>query len=169
MEGTFPVSDIERRRLLAAVAAAGAAIPLVAACGGDDSTSPGSGTNTDDTSAPEETPSPSEEESESPSPEETSQGGGAIAKTSEIPVGGGKIIEAQKVVVTQPTAGEFKGFSSICTHKGCPVRTVEGGTINCTCHGSKFKVADGSVSSGPATSPLPAANIKVDGDSIMMA
>jgi Rieske Fe-S protein len=144
---------------------------VVAACGGDDSTSPGSGTNTDDTSAPEETPSPSEaEESESPSPKETSQGGGnAIAKTSEIPVGGGKILEAEQIVVTQPTAGEFKGFSGICTHKGCPVRSVEGGTINCTCHGSKFKIADGSVAHGPATSPLAAANIKVDGDSIMMA
>ncbi|GAB3417591.1 Rieske (2Fe-2S) protein [Flindersiella endophytica] len=163
------MSDIERRRLLAVVAAAGAAVPLVAACGGDDSTSPGSGTETEDTSAPEETPSPSETE-ETPSPEETSEGGGnALGKTSDIPVGGGKVFAEQKVVVTQPQAGDFKGFSAICTHRGCPVKDVSGGTINCPCHGSKYKIADGSVSNGPATKGLAAANIKVDGDSITLA
>ena len=46
---------------------------------------------------------------------------------------------------------------------------VDGGTINCTCHGSKFSIEDGSVKAGPATKPLPPKNIKVTGDQISLA
>ncbi|MFF1694907.1 Rieske (2Fe-2S) protein [Streptomyces sp. NPDC058257] len=95
--------------------------------------------------------------------------GAVLAKTSEIPVGGGKIFKEEGVVVTQPTKGEFKAFSNRCTHKQCPVTSVEGGTINCPCHGSKFAISDGSVKSSPAPKPLPAAQISVDGDSIKLA
>ncbi|MEV4130706.1 Rieske (2Fe-2S) protein [Dactylosporangium sp. NPDC049742] len=99
----------------------------------------------------------------------TGGGGGGFAKTSDIPVGGGKIFEDQKIVVTQPAAGQFKCFTAVCTHAGCVVGDVSGGTINCPCHGSKFKVADGSVANGPASKPLKAVAIKVDGDSIAKA
>ncbi|MET7418189.1 Rieske (2Fe-2S) protein [Dactylosporangium sp. NPDC005555] len=92
-----------------------------------------------------------------------------FAKTSDIPVGGGKIFEDQKIVVTQPTAGQFKCFTAVCTHAGCVVGDVSGGTINCPCHGSKFKVADGSVANGPAGKALKAVAIKVDGDTISKA
>ncbi|WP_438294950.1 Rieske (2Fe-2S) protein [Streptomyces sp. HUAS TT7] len=95
--------------------------------------------------------------------------GGVLGKTSDIPQGGGKIFAAQGVVVTQPTAGQFKAFSAKCTHQGCAVSSVSGGTINCPCHGSKFDVADGSVKGGPAPSPLPAAAISVQGDAIRLA
>jgi hypothetical protein len=36
-----------------------------------------------------------------------SSGNATLASTSEIPVGGGKVFSAEKVVVTQPTAGEL--------------------------------------------------------------
>ncbi len=88
-----------------------------------------------------------------------------IAKTSDVPVGSGVIVD--DVVVTQPTAGDFKGFSSTCTHKGCAVTTVANGTIDCPCHGSKFSL-DGSVVNGPATAPLKVKAIAVQGDSIVL-
>jgi Rieske Fe-S protein len=84
-------------------------------------------------------------------------------------VGGGVVIAAQKVVVTQPTAGEFKAFSATCTHMSCTVGSVSNGTINCPCHGSKFAVADGSVKQGPAGRPLPEVSVKVDGDTVVKA
>ena len=43
---------------------------------------------------------------------------------ADIPVGGGKVFDALKVVITQPTAGDFKAFSAICTHQGCTVNGV---------------------------------------------
>jgi Rieske Fe-S protein len=91
-----------------------------------------------------------------------------LAATSEILVGGGKIFASQKVVVTQPTAGEFKGFSAICTHAGCTVDQVTNGTIDCPCHGSQFSISTGAVVAGPAPSPLPARAIKVAGDKITL-
>ncbi|MDT7756294.1 MAG: hypothetical protein QOH27_2192 [Mycobacterium sp.] len=88
----------------------------------------------------------------------------ALAKTTDVPVGGGVI--AGDTVVTQPTAGVFKGLSSICTHAGCNVSEIVDGTIDCPCHGSKFNL-DGTVAKGPATKPLEAKAITVQGDSIV--
>jgi Rieske Fe-S protein len=94
---------------------------------------------------------------------------GALVSTADVPVGGGVILSAQSVVVTQPTAGTFKAFDTTCTHQGCTVNEVAGGTINCPCHGSKFNVADGSVANGPAKKPLPAKAVKVDGNAVSLA
>jgi nitrite reductase/ring-hydroxylating ferredoxin subunit len=93
----------------------------------------------------------------------------ALATTSEIPVGGGKVFATEKVVVTQPDSGDFKAFSAVCTHMGCLVNQVADGTIDCPCHGSKFSIKNGAVVGGPAPSPLPAESIKVAGSSIVLA
>ena len=93
---------------------------------------------------------------------------GALATTSEIPVGSGKIFTAEKVVVTQPTSGDFKAFSAVCTHMGCIVSQISNGTIDCPCHGSRYSIKDGSVVAGPAPSPLPAEPIKLSGTSIVL-
>jgi Rieske Fe-S protein len=90
----------------------------------------------------------------------------ALAATSQVPDGGGKIIDAERIVITQPQSGSFKAFSAICTHEGCFVKSVSNGTINCPCHGSKFSIKDGSVVHGPATRPLPPIAINVEGTSI---
>lgn len=82
------------------------------------------------------------------------------AKTADVPVGSGTIFAQERTVITQPTVGNFKAFSSICTHAGCPVASVTD-TINCNCHGSRFAIADGSVVTGPATQPLPARTVQV--------
>jgi Rieske Fe-S protein len=92
-----------------------------------------------------------------------------LASTSDIPVGGGKILADKKIVITQPQAGSFHAFTAVCTHQGCIVGTVAGGTINCPCHGSKFSVTNGSVVTGPAVSPLAPVSIKVQGTSIVEA
>ncbi|MGW4277711.1 Rieske (2Fe-2S) protein [Streptomyces seoulensis] len=95
-------------------------------------------------------------------------GGGVLARTTDIPEGGGKVFAAQGVVVTQPVKGRFEAFSSACTHQGCAVNRVADGVISCPCHRSEFSAADGSVRKGPATRPLPAKGISVTGSEIRL-
>lgn len=145
--------------MFASVGAGGLALAITACSGGTD-TATTAGTATESSA-----PQPGASTSASSAP----QAGGALAKTADIPVGGGTIFKEQKVVVTQPTAGEFKAFSALCTHKGCPVGSVEGDAIVCPCHNSKFAITDGSVTAGPAEKPLAAQQIKVENDEIMLA
>lgn len=94
--------------------------------------------------------------------------GGVAVKASDVPVGGGTIVAEEKVVVTQPASGDFRAFSAVCTHQGCPVQTITDGTINCPCHGSRFSLEDGSVVTGPATSPLEALAVSREGDDVVV-
>ncbi len=94
--------------------------------------------------------------------------GSALASTSDIPVGSGKIFSSEKVVVTQPNSDDFKAFSAVCTHMGCIVATISNGTIDCPCHGSQYSISTGAVVSGPAPSPLAAQPIRVTGSSIFL-
>jgi len=105
----------------------------------------------------------------SSSPQPASGQPPSLALTSDVPVGGGKILADKKIVITQPRAGSFEAFTAVCTHQGCTVSSVSGGTVNCPCHGSKFSIANGSVVTGPAASALAPVSIKVQGTSIVQA
>ncbi len=136
-----------RRAVVAGLAGLGVGVPLLAACGSGAAEGQGGGGTTSGGST-------------------TS---GTVGKKSEVPVGSGKIFAAEKVVVTQPTAGDFKAFSAVCTHQGCVVAKIEAKDIECTCHGSKFSIADGSVVTGPATKPLETLRVTVSGDDISVS
>lgn len=160
-QGTAPTATgrtVARRTVVAAAGAVGLGAALVA-CGSDDPADSAAQKPADDGA-----------NGDSGSGEGGSGGQGEVlAKTTDIPEGGGKVFEDKGVVVTQPTAGEFKAFSSVCTHSGCTVGNVSNGIINCPCHGSQFDAANGSVKKGPATKPLGATAITVEGDSISLA
>ncbi|MGW2568010.1 Rieske (2Fe-2S) protein [Streptomyces sp. NPDC001537] len=157
-EPLHPVPAPGRRTVVAAVGATGLAVALTA-CGSDNGSSDSSSSNV----------RAGDNASGGSSASSGSGGGTALAKTADIPEGGGKIFKDQGVVVTQPTAGTYKAFSSKCTHQGCAVSEISGGVIICPCHKSEFSVTDGSVKKGPATQPLPAEKITVSGDSITLA
>jgi Rieske Fe-S protein len=157
MTDSTDLPRLDRRRLLHGAAILGVAAPVLAACGSDDET-------TSATSPEPESSSPSTSKGDKPS------GGGdqpALAATADVPVGGGVIVDAEKTVVTQPSEGEFKAFSAVCTHQGCVVSTVEDNEINCACHGSTFSAEDGSVVTGPATAPLSEVAVEVKGGDVV--
>ena len=149
------------RRTMGGVAAAGIGVPLLAACGGEDTaTDAGSGSGSS-------TPS---SRAAAPSGSASAEGGATgFTTTADIEVGGGAIFPDEEIVVTQPTEGEFKAFSAVCTHQGCLVSSIEDGDIICDCHGSHFSIEDGEPDSGPASSPLEEVAITVTGDQISLA
>lgn len=156
---SVPQLPTPTRRTVVAAAGAAGLVATLAACGGSDD----SGASTSASSG-----------GAGGSGSDSGAGSGAaagkvLAKTTDIPVGGGKIFGDDGVVVTQPKKGEFKAFSSVCTHQGCTVSSVTDGTINCPCHGSKFSIEDGSVQHPPAPEPLPAKKIEVSGTEIKTA
>ena len=94
--------------------------------------------------------------------------GQAIARTSDIPVGGGAVFPDRRVVVTRPAPGEFRGFGIVCTHDGCELDRVADGTINCPCHGSRYSITDGSVVQGPARTGLRRETVAVENGCVVL-
>ena len=151
-------ANLDRRQVLT-VAAAGAgagAIGLLAACGSSDTAAPpASAAATGAPAGPVSSSGPA------------APPAGVLGTVADAPVGGGFVAADAPIVVTQPTAGQFKAFSAICTHAGCLVGEIASNEIICPCHGSVFSAQDGSVISGPATEPLAPVAISVSGDSIV--
>lgn len=156
------MTAIDRRRALTGTAALAVGVPVLAACGSDETTAT-------DSASSSGSPSSSPSASESGSDGTATPSADALAATSDVPVGGCFVVSSAKIVVTQPTEGDFKAFSAVCTHQGCLVESSSEGDIPCPCHASKFSLEDGSPISGPASSPLEAVDITVDGDSIVQA
>lgn len=152
-----PSMPLDRRTVLRGAAVGGVAVPLLTSCGGGSSSSGDSGGGSGGGSG-----------SSGGSGQGSGGGGGKLA-TSDVPVGGGKILTGQQVVVTQPKKGDFKAFTAVCTHQGCLVTQVTGGSIVCPCHGSKFSIEDGSPQAGPAQSALASKKVTVEGDQISVS
>ncbi len=145
------MAEVTRRQVMA-VGAAGVAGVALTACGSSDS---GSSTT------------PTAESSAAGSP---AAAGEALVATADVPVEGGVIVDAgqTKVVVTQPTSGDFVGLSAVCPHQNCLVNEVTDQKIICPCHGSEFSITDGAVIQGPATTGLSAVAVSVNGDQVVL-
>ncbi len=150
---------LDRRTLLGCAALYGVAGPILAACSSDraDEGTDAGATGETDGSSP------------SSSGGSAKAGGAALVAVADVPVGGGVALSDQDVVVTQPTKGEFKAYTTVCTHQGGAITTVEGGDMICSLHQSHFSIEDGSVTQSPATSPLPEVQIKVQGGQVFRA
>jgi Rieske Fe-S protein len=139
-----------------------AAATLTACSGSSDSTATGnsssSGSATSGGTSDVSPPSPG------------SSGGGSLAKLSAVPVGGAisaKGADGKPVVIAQPESGKVVAFSAACTHRGCSV-TPNGNKLVCPCHGSQFDALTGAALTGPASSPLPAVAVKVNGTDVIL-
>lgn len=145
--GTGDATGLSRRDLLVRGGAVGlgvAAVGVLAACGasssgGSGGAAAGSGGGAD----------------------------GAIAKVSDIPVGGALAakVNGKPVLLVQQTAGTITALSAVCTHQGCTVMAGKT-SLDCPCHGSVFGL-DGSVKQGPAPSPLPPVDVHVSGGDVL--
>jgi Rieske Fe-S protein len=153
-----PTLPVRRRTVLRAaglLALSGAGAATLASCSAQAESGAPPATPAAATTSPPASPSPTADAtSPSPSASNAKAPDGPSVATSKVPVGGGVILEGADYVVTQPSKGEYKAFSKICTHQGCPVASVNDGIIHCNCHGSEYSIEDGSVTNPPATKAL---------------
>ncbi len=100
------------------------------------------------------------------------QSGAVLAKVTDIPVGGGNLVNSGstgQLLLVQPTAGEFRAYNPTCPHLGNTVDPPENGVITCPAHGSQFNPANGAVERGPAQRPLASVAVKVVGGDVVLA
>lgn len=104
---------------------------------------------------------------EQPAATPSSGGNPITVAKADVPEGAGVILESG-YVVTQPAAGEFKGFTQVCPHQGCLVSLIRDGNIVCACHTSLFSIADGEPTSGPAKRGLTEVLVVDSGDNLQV-
>lgn len=93
---------------------------------------------------------------------------GTKVPVPDIAEGSGVVLAHGPYVVTQPRPGQFCAFRKLCPHAGRPVDEVATTGIHCPAHGSTFSLEHGQPLNGPATKPLKKANVRIDGDRIII-
>ena len=74
-----------------------------------------------------------------------------------------RVIDTVPVLVVRESAIAVRVLADACSHLSGPLSEgkVEDGCVECPWHGSRFRLADGTVARGPATSPQPVFEIRV--------
>lgn len=75
-----------------------------------------------------------------------------------------------KPIMVANAKGKYYAIGNVCTHMSCMLSDggLEGETVTCSCHGSKFDIKTGKVVGGPAIKPEPSYEVKVEKDQIMV-
>lgn len=88
-----------------------------------------------------------------------------VAKTNAVPAGqlAAFDVEGKRVAVAN-VAGTFYAFDDTCTHRQCSLAEggLEGTTVTCPCHGSRFDVRTGAVLGPPAVTPVRSYRVRVE-------
>lgn len=92
------------------------------------------------------------------------------AVLTDIPEGTMKTIRvAGKRIALACIEGEYYAIDDTCTHANCSLGTsgfLDGTAVICGCHGAQFDVTTGDVLTPPASSPVTAYQVEVQGADI---
>jgi nitrite reductase/ring-hydroxylating ferredoxin subunit len=92
-----------------------------------------------------------------------------VARVGDVPEGGVKVVRLEdQPVALFLVAGVYYALDDVCTHDGGPLAegVLDDHVIECPRHGAKFDVRTGEVLALPATAPVTAYAVKVEGDEI---
>lgn len=94
-----------------------------------------------------------------------------LISASKVPLNGGVRVStnAGALIVVQPSPGEYRAFSAVCTHAGCEVSEFTKEALICVCHNSEFSPGTGKVLSGPARSALKEFNVTLRSGELFLA
>ena len=67
-------------------------------------------------------------------------------------------------------AGTIFAIDDTCTHRGCSLGDgkLDGSTVQCACHGSRFDVTSGAVVRGPAEDPVRSYPVQIAGGEVQV-
>ena len=88
-----------------------------------------------------------------------------VAKTSEIPAGGAKVVEVNgKKIAIFHVDGEFYAIDDTCSHEDASLAagTVDGTEVMCPLHGARFDLKTGKNLSLPAVFPVQSYALKIE-------
>jgi 3-phenylpropionate/trans-cinnamate dioxygenase ferredoxin subunit len=94
-----------------------------------------------------------------------------VAQAAEIPPGRMKAVDVHGERVTVANAqGTFFAFSDSCTHDGGPLceGELEGETVTCPWHFSRFSIRTGEVVDSPAPEPVRTYPVRIEGDGVLV-
>ena len=94
-----------------------------------------------------------------------------VAKTSDIPAGTGKVVEAGgRTIAVFNADGTFYAIDNTCAHRGGPLGegTLSGKTVTCPWHGWEYDVASGACQMD-ASITVQRFDVKVEGDDIVVS
>ncbi len=94
-----------------------------------------------------------------------------VASSSEIPPDKMKVVQYKgQPVCLANVNGRYYAIRNACTHLGGPLAQgkLDGHIVECPWHGSRFDLTTGEVKRGPAQTPEPVYEAKVEGTSILI-
>ena len=79
------------------------------------------------------------------------------------------VIDGRPIAVVH-TDGEWFAVSDICSHADVSLAEgdIDGCTLECWLHGSRFDLRTGAPSGPPATTPVPTYPVTVEGDTVFV-
>ncbi|MGB5951528.1 MAG: non-heme iron oxygenase ferredoxin subunit [Ornithinimicrobium sp.] len=93
-----------------------------------------------------------------------------VCSLSDLPEVGAvcAVIEGRKVAIARDSAGTVHAVDDTCSHANVSLSEgdVEGATIECWLHGSRFDLATGQPTGLPALTPIAVHEVEVDGEDI---
>ncbi len=94
-----------------------------------------------------------------------------VAKTSEIPVGGAKVVRVgdRQVAIFKVKEGELHAIDNICPHQGAPLGEgyLDGHKVTCPWHAWEFDIRNGACTTVPQDR-IKSYKIKLEGDDILI-
>jgi 3-phenylpropionate/trans-cinnamate dioxygenase ferredoxin component len=94
-----------------------------------------------------------------------------VCTVAEVPEGTAHrvVVDGRPIAVVH-TEGEWFAVSDICSHADVSLAEgdVDGCTLECWLHGSRFDLRTGRPSGPPATTPVPIYPVSVEGDTVFV-
>jgi len=91
-----------------------------------------------------------------------------VCKLADIPVPGAipVVVDGVPVAVVRESNGAVHALRDVCSHADVALSEgeVDGRTLECWLHGSRFDVRTGQPSGPPATRPVPVFQVRVEGE-----